>query len=180
MIGGSARVWKDIEAALEITEADGVVAANDVAAAWPGKLDAFVSLHGEKMGMWTERRRRAGFPDPERTFAHDTLKSGVLKVPDCITDFTPWRFNGQEDSGSSGLFALKVALIDLGFDKAVLCGVPLEAASGHFFDLQPWGGAEAHRRGWRQALPAIRDRARSMSGWTQELLGEPTTEWLAA
>jgi len=90
------------------------------------------------------------------------------------------RFPGQSDTGSSGLFALKVALTDLGFDCALLCGIPMAPVTGHFFDAAPWTGAGAHQLGWKQALPAIRDRARSMSGWTQHLLGAPTTDWLAA
>lgn len=180
VIGGAARVWNDIEAALDLGEFHGAVACNDAGATWPGHLDAFVTLHAEKAGLWMERRRRAGLPMPDRIIGHDTVKTSTIRIPDCLTDFLPYRFPGQVDSGSSGLFALKVALIDLGFDKAVLCGVPMENWGAHFFDPTVWNGAESHQRGWRQAMPVIRDRTRSMSGWTMKQLGSPTPEWLAA
>lgn len=180
VLGGAGRVWRDLEAALDLAEFSHVVACNDAGAAYPGHLDAFVTLHAEKAGLWMARRESAGLPMPARVIGHDTAKSGILKMPGCITGFTDYRFDGQTDSGSSGLFALKFALIDMGFDKAVLCGVPMETSGAHFFDLSPWRGALSHQRGWRQALPVIKDRARSMSGWTREILGEPTDEWLAS
>lgn len=179
VLGGGNCVWSDVDAALELGEFAGVVACNDVAAAWPGELDAAVSLHAEKMGLWMSQRRAAGHPEPKAVLGHAEFRKGILKTPACLTGFTPFKFDGQTDSGSSGLFALKVALINLGFDRAVLCGVPMEALQAHFFDTHKWGGAISHRRGWKQALPQIADRARSMSGWTREILGSPTTEWLS-
>lgn len=180
VLGGAGRVWRDVEAALDLAEFSHVVACNDAAAEWPGELDAAVSLHAEKMGMWMERRARLGHPAPKGVIGHDTAKTSILRMPVCVTEFVPYRFEGQNDTGSSGLFALKVALIDLGYDKAVLCGVPMDSAGGHFFDLKAWGGANSHRRGWNQALPVIKDRARSMSGWTETLLGSPSEEWLTS
>ena len=56
----------------------------------------------------------------------------------------------------------------------------MTAGPGHFFNPEAWRAAEAHHKGWHQALPQIKDRARSMSGWTAELLGKPEAEWLAA
>lgn len=179
VLGGASCLWRDVEAALDLGRFDGVVACNDAAAVWPGRVDCFVSLHAEKMGYWLERRDRAGLPEPDRIWGHDTAKRGVLRISERVQDYVAWKFEGQHDSGSSGLFALKAALIDMGFNKAVLCGVPLTQTGAHFFDLTPWGGAEAHKRGFKQALPVIRDRARSMSGWTAEVLGQPTKEWLA-
>jgi hypothetical protein len=74
---------------------------------------------------------------------------------------------------------LKVALIDLGFDRAVLCGIPLDARQNHFDTPGPWRPASQYEHGWRQALPHITDRTRSMGGWTADLLGRPTPEWIA-
>lgn len=179
VLGGAACVWRDIEAALDLGEFDGVVACNDVAAAWPGELDGMVSLHGDKLGLWSERRARAGHPPARRIFAHDVARSGVRAMPACVTDYVPYVFPGQRETGSSGLFALKVALIDLGFDKAVVCGAPMIDLP-HFFDEVVWTAAPNHRRGWIEAMPQIAGRARSMSGWTSERLGRPTEEWLAA
>lgn len=180
VLGGAARVWKDVEAALDLGEYDLLIACNDASAAWPGHIDAAVTLHAEKMGLWMGRRRSAGYPMPAQVIGHEEASKSTLRLPDCLTGFTPYKLPGQQDSGSSGLFALKFALIDMGADKAVLCGVPMEDLGAHFFDLSAWGAAAAHRRGWKQALPAIQGRAKSMSGWTAEMLGQPTKEWLAA
>lgn len=178
VLGGAATVWADVEAALELGEFDAVVTCNDITTSWPGPIDAAVSLHAEQWGLWIERRDRLGHPRPKQIIGHTTARDSILRMPPCVTDFTEYRFPGQVETGSSGLFALKVALIDLGIDRAVLCGMPMTDPAGHFFDPRPWGGAMAHRRGWQESMHHIRDRARSMGGWTQELLGAPTPDWI--
>lgn len=176
-MGGAGNVWTDLEAALDLGEYQGCVACNDIGAAYPGHLDAWVSLHPENFAHWTAARAKAGHVQPGRLLTH--LEANGRRVePAYTTERTQFRFPGQRESGSSGLFALKVALIDLGFDRAVLCGVPMTAAAGHFFDLATWQGAQSHRRGWQEAMPHIKDRARSLSGWTQEILGSPDETWL--
>jgi hypothetical protein len=175
VLGGAGNVWEDLDAALGLGEFDGVIACNDVGAAYPGDLDAWVSLHAEKFGIWTAQRVAAGNSWPKAILAHAQANKGL---PPCVTGRTDFRFPGQPTTGSSGLFALKVALIDLGFDRAVLCGVPMAAAAGHFFDLAAWTAVTSHMQGWKEALPHIKNRARSMSGWTRDLLGAPDEEWL--
>lgn len=179
VLGGARNVWTDVEAALALSPFDAVVTCNDVTAEWPGRIDAMATLHAEKAGIWIERRRRRGYPDPERVIGHEAAKA-YRRTPAVVTGFTSLYLPGQKDSGSSGLFAVKVALDDLGFDKAVCCGVPMTPGEKHFFDSTAWAGAQAHRKGWNQALPAIKDRVRSMSGWTADLLGRPDKEWLGA
>lgn len=164
VLGSADCVWADVEAALDLGEFDGVVGCNHVGIHWPGVMDGWASLHPDKFKPWREGRRRRGLPEHRAHF-------GIGQVPH--------RFPGQTNPGSSGLFALKVALDELGFDRAVLCGVPMLGAAGHFNDPVFWRGAAELREGWTQALPAIRDRARSMSGWTARLLGLPDEEFLA-
>lgn len=175
VLGGGNCVWDDVAAALDLGEFDGVLACNDVGAVWPGDLDAWVSLHTDKMGVWTERRAKAGHAPALAIYGQAQTRGRDAPRADHTVEF---KFPGQSHTGSSGLFALKVALIDLGFDKAVLCGVPMHADERHFFDIRPWRGALSHRQGWKEALPVIRDQARSMSGWTREILGAPDEEWL--
>lgn len=162
VLGSATTVWDDVEAALALTEADGIVACNDIAAVWPGHIDAAATLHPDHWPRWAARRAAKGHPPVPRVFTKG------------------WAFPGQERSGSSGLFALKVALVDLGFDRAVLCGVPMDEQARHITSTRPWRAAETLRAGWVQALPAIGDRARSLSGWTADLLGRPTPDWLAS
>jgi hypothetical protein len=87
-------------------------------------------------------------------------------------------FEGETDGGSSGLFALKVALVDLGYDRAVLCGIPMDTQK-HFFGGDDWRSATSHRLGWEQAFPVIKDKVRSLSGYTERKFGRPTVEWVA-
>lgn len=179
VLGGAGCVWADVEAALELGEFDGVVTCNDITAAWPGRIDAAVSLHSDSWPRWIIARDRAGYARPERVLGHLEFTDRERRK-DVVTGYAEYRFPGQTRTGSSGLFALKVALVDLGFDRAVLCGVPMSAEHGHFFEPTAWRAAQAHQTGWREALPQFQDRARSMSGWTRKLLGPPTADWLSA
>lgn len=179
VLGGGRGVWEDVAEALAMGEFAVVVACNDAAAAYPGQLHAAVSLHAEKLGFWMERRRRAGLAMPTHVLGHGDAARGTLRLPPVITGFVEQMLPGQTDTGSSGLLALKAALFDLGFDRAVLCGVPMDDRP-HFFDDVSWSAVRSHWRGWIQALPHIKDRARSMSGRTADLLGRPTEEWLGA
>lgn len=179
ILGGADCVWRDVEAALALGEFDAVLTCNDITVAWPGPIDAAVSLHAEKWPMWLRRRELRGNPPPARVVGHIEMTRGGQTLPACVTDWVQQRFEGQKESGSSGLFTAKVALDVLGHDRAVLCGVPMTAEARHFFDKRSWGGAAGHRRGWNQAQPAIVGRLKSMSGWTRDLLGAPTAPWIA-
>lgn len=171
VLGGASCIWQDVAAFRALgVKPDAVVACNDMISEWRGALDAACSLHAEKLRSWLELRKSNGYTPPWRTFAKPATDSGFEE--------TEYRFDGQNETGSSGLFALRIALVNLGADKAVCCGIPMRKEP-HFFDAADWQGAPQHWNGWLQAQPAIRDRARSMSGNTQRLLGAPTPEWLS-
>lgn len=180
VVGGAACVWADVEAALELGGFAGVVGCNTVGISWPGVMDAWVSVHAPELGLWALQRERRGLPPHRQVLTHKAAPESEPKLSPRLTGFVDHRFPGQPHSGSSGLFALKVALIDLGFERAVVCGMPMDDAASHIRDTsKPWIGGEAHRPGWREALPHIAQRARSMGGWTQELLGAPSPAWIA-
>ena len=158
---------------MEFGPFDGAVACNEAGTWWPDKLDGWVSLHSPKIVGWARQRSANGFPPAKRMAGH--VNETSRKNP--ALEFVDHLFQGQLHIGSSGLFAVKFALIDLGFDRAVCCGMPMDEQA-HFFGPIPWTGAKSHRRGWEEAFPAIRDRVRSLSGWTAELLGRPTAQWI--
>jgi hypothetical protein len=178
VLGGAACLHDDVTAALSLGEYAGVVTCNDATVFWPGPIAGAASYHAEKWPVWIERRRRLGRKPPARLFGHQGFTRAQLRA-DLPVEFVPPTFPGQIRTGSSGLFALKAALIDLGFDKAVVCGMPLDDR-GHVHDQRAWTACLAHRPGWTEALPQIADRARSLSGWTEQLLGRPTAAWLTA
>lgn len=163
ILGGAPSVYEDFDAALDLGEFDGVIGANHIGIAWPGVFDAWCSVHSDDLRAWAGARERRGLPP------HKAIVRG---------DATSNRLPGQSETASSGIFALKVALVDLGFDRAVLCGVPL-TPTGHFLrEGDPWSEAHHYHEGFRQAVPFLRDRARSMSGHTARVLGKPTAEWI--
>ncbi|MEI7635880.1 MAG: hypothetical protein WCJ37_01130 [Syntrophus sp. (in: bacteria)] len=76
-----------------------------------------------------------------------------------------------ERSGSSSMTGT-LAAIRLGYKKIVLCGIPL---TGNAPEGNPY---EAFRLGWEDKKDELTGKVKSLSGWTKELLGNPTWEWL--
>lgn len=74
-------------------------------------------------------------------------------------------------SGSSAMTGTLAAL-RMGYDRIVLCGCPL---TGNAPEGNPY---EAFRLGWEDRKDELIGRVKSMSGWTRELLGAPTKEWI--
>lgn len=171
VLGGAACLHDDLAA--YTGPVDGVVACNE-AGAETEQLTAWVSLHPQfwiNKG-WVASRAAKGFPAAP-LYTHD-----LRHAPDGAIA-TAYCFPGQEHSGSSGMFAAKVALIDLGFDRAVLCGIPMSPMA-HFHGETHWlerNGAsplpDRYLKRWRYVPAEYRDRIRSMSGATRDLLGAP-------
>jgi hypothetical protein len=87
-----------------------------------------------------------------------------------------YRYPGMDSSASSGGYAAKIALED-GFDRVVLAGVPM--SEGHHFTRQtPWLQRDCFTKGFQKSIPYFAGRVRSVSGWTQEMLGTPDPDWL--
>jgi hypothetical protein len=170
VLGSALCVWNDIEVALNLSEFDGVIAVKDAGKLYPGEIVSWVSLHPERFAKEVPLRAKLGYPAAGELVGHyGSSAKGVTLVD--------YKFIGQSSTGSSGLFGVKRAF-ELGFDKVVICGMPLEASGGKLGEGRVWRGSVHFRRGWEQALPQIQYRVRSMSGWTRQLLGSPTAEWL--
>lgn len=114
---------------------------------------------------------------PEQVVIHS---SGPAPEVDVV-----WGFSAN--GGTSSLFATQVAL-SLGYDKIVLAGCPLDS-SGHFYDppyaptnpacLYADEGFSHLRNDWQAAANNLfGGDVRSFSGFTKDLLGAPTKEWL--
>lgn len=149
----------------------GVVACNEAGFEWPGKLDAWASLHPDYFTRkgWLKERSNRGYPDPAQLFG---VRAKGIEVP---TTITPWQFPGMENvdaSLSSGLFAAKVALVDLGFDQVVLCGVPMNT-DPHFFEPGSWASGSRYAKRLGNIPREYADRIRSMSGTTMQFFGNP-------
>jgi hypothetical protein len=171
VLGSSAAALDEFAAARSFLEEQGldlhVVCVNDAIKVCPVKPIAFCTIHSsasfrfftpeldlDGVKMYTRRKAHG--------FAADIVKAKWL--------------------GTSGLYAVQIALEELGFDGVILAGVPIDAAAGTMFPehslMTEQDRVGRYRPEWLLALPMIKDRVRSMSGWTQGLLGAPDISWL--
>ena len=169
VVGDAACVDADAAAALELFTPDAVAATNNMIIRWTGRLDYACSLHISACENWVglagaRRERQLQGKNTPETWSHKRGPGVDMDTPD-------W-------AGSTGLFAVKV-LLGEGFDRIVLAGVPMSRDLPHFYSQQPWHAATNYHRGWKHRLPELQDKVRSMSGWTQQLLGAPSAQWLA-
>lgn len=166
VLGGAPSAWDDLAVAKRLLKGNvGVVACNDAAVLYKGHLHGFATLHPERLGKW--REQRAG---------NDDFRS-----------FVPGRHGNSMDAelieqrwhGSSGLYAAQVAFEAFQASGVILCGVPMSPEQGHISYPTYWTGGTSYRRGFVAALPVIGARLRSMGGWTRDVFGGPTPEWIA-
>lgn len=163
VLGGARGNWDELARASQIAPVRHIFAINDAAAHYPGEIDAMVTLHPEKLSGWLGARRTASLPEPGAVISHTAAAH--------VTEVAAYQWPGQPGSGSSGLFAAKIALERTAL-PVVLCGVPMQADRAHFFNDQPWGEVNQFIASWEWAAArGLLARVRSMSGWTAELLG---------
>lgn len=181
VLGGATRGREELAHLRTLCDVQAVYAVNDAAAEYPGDLTAFVTLHPEKLGPGTLSN---GSPSPDWLSIrnrvdnlHKTCEVIAHEPHPRVTRVVDYRWLGMNASGSSGLFATKVALESQPY-PVVLCGVPMDAMRAHYFNSAPWWEVDSFWQAWTIALPYIKDRVRSMSGATAQLLGMPTREFL--
>jgi len=167
VVGGAKRVMEELATARELVRAAGLTPTYFVVNALipfiEGEIYA-VTLHPNELPGWLDARAAKGYPTPIEIWAHRPWGRATHTTAD-------W-------SGSSGLFAVKVAHIEKHFDKVVLCGVPMRMDDSHYVRDKPWGACRSFEGGWRTHFSEYSEFTRSFSGLTREMLGEPTMEWL--
>lgn len=176
VIGGADCLDADL-APLDPADFDVIIGTNDALYTIP-PLDALATLHPERVTgggpryRWRERRAARGWP-PVPVYTHHpdwTDRDG----------FCVWR---DEDAlmrviwtrGSSGLYAVGVALHALGADTVLLAGCPMDERPNRYRTEPTWRQHGRYWTGWIHAHDrGLLDGVRSMSGRTRELLGAPT------
>lgn len=170
-LGSAACQPVDLAAAAElgVTQANGwlLVAVNHAARDWPGEVPHWATYHSDLLPKWIGQRAAAARPPAGR------LWTGERRVMPKGIDLQ----RAPNWGGSSGLLAVSVALNRLSALQIVLIGIPLDHEQGHYDSPKKWRDATNYRRGWVTHQDAMAN-VRSMSGWTQGLLGAPTREWL--
>lgn len=137
---------------------------------WP-VAQFFCSLHADQLKRWIEERNKAGL---------DSQGVEVWSHRNCSPSHRPYdvvQHITVDWGGSSGLFAVNVAMLK-GFDKIVLAGVPMTVVGGHITRRKFWPPATAFKYAWTSHAAELKLYVKSCSGWTQELFGPPTMEWL--
>lgn len=171
ILGSALCLHDDFKAALSSFQPSSIIAVNEAGRDYEGVLDHWVSMHPPLLIKWIEERRDWDVPlftGTVWTPRHITLPKGLIAS------------RAESWGGSSGLLAVTVAL-GLGFEKIILCGVPMERLGAHYFNKdRPWNDAGIYKASWKRNLDKIAPTVRSMSGWTKELLGAPSLEWVNA
>lgn len=164
--GGAKSVFEDIDKAKNLVPyPNAIIAVNDVLAELP-HVDFFVSMHPTKVTNWLKQRRDKGYADPK---SYWTVKDrAVPRAP---------RFETHPNTrGGSGLLAVFVARY-LGYQRIILCGIPMTTEGGHFFNEKKWTECHIYRTVWEN-MKSLKDDTRSVSGWTMEHLGAPSYDWV--
>ncbi len=174
MLGGSQSVFKDLDAALAMFAGSQVAlfVCNDMIAEFPGPAVA-VSLHPPKTSRWLKIRCERGFPAPEVVWSDRPLSAaesvGVVEEVRAYPNY-------DAAAGSVGFFATRIAQQTC--SAVILCGVPMDPTANHFLRKKPWPSAIGFRAAWLRNRHKL-GNVRSCSGWTADLLGKPTAEWLS-
>jgi len=201
VVGGAGCVWSDVERANQLvaqarkTEEgkrpwDAVYCVKMAGIFWPEAFEVWATLHPEAMDDYEKQRIAKGFPAGYEIVAPLQGELGDHKDKGNVARRVSYRWPGMTGSASSGIYGAKVALED-GY-RVVLAGVPMLKEGGHFMPQsltvrtkRPRGNIWLERgsfdSGMVIAMPLLKKTnvVRSMSGYTREILGEPTPEWLA-
>jgi hypothetical protein len=172
VIGGASCVWHDWNRARFLCVPDVSVLINDMGVDYPGAVDLWVSYHQNLLAEWIKKRKKLGLPDATKHFVGPgRCRKGV-----------PGAKVIKVHGGSSGLLATYAALKEHA-THVILTGVPLDTQQGHVlgkYKGEGWPDGKNYQGHWKRDFKALRGKVRSMSGFTRDLLGEPTLDWLGA
>jgi hypothetical protein len=174
VLGSSAGALEEFAGAQRFLEGQGLplhaICVNDAIKLCPVKPHAFCTVISSQTA--------------EHRFLKGVDVSGVLMFARRASSDFPFKVVKPKWQGTSGLYAVQVALEELGFDGVILAGCPMDAAAGTLAPehslMTEAERVDRYRPEWLKALPEIGSRTRSMSGWTRKLLGAPDAEWLAS
>lgn len=186
VIGCGARVWADVEEAQQMCRFDEFYICKLAGVSWDGGYFHWITLHPEFMKVprlvstgeagYCIQRAQKGYHSNYEIVSPLIDEVGAHRNHRMDRHVT-YRWPGMSSSGSTGLFAVKIALDD-GCDRVVLAGVPM-TDDKHFSRGKPWNNVGSFTNAWETALPYYKDKTRSVSGgYTERLLGRPTPEWL--
>ena len=145
---------------------------------YKGKIDYLVTYHIEDIEEYKNKRTKESLSTDYKVISHtdDFKKYGKernqkVRWTNVNIDIV---YPHEKPSGSSSLLGAKAALFKLGYDKVVLVGCPMDV--GNVENKKK--SYTMFQKGWLYFKKDLAGKVKSMSGWTKELLGEPTKEWV--
>ncbi len=165
VVGGAECVWEEIEKAKSLSTNIDFIITNDCIPLFPGECIA-ATLHPDKVTNWLIQRHNNNYSEPSEIWTHEQSRHPNR----LIKRLRDW-------GGSSGLFAAQVAM-HRGHDRILLCGVPMAAHIKHVTRKSRWDACGAFVRAWDNHKGDLIGRVKSFSGWSKDLLGEPTQQWI--
>ena len=167
VLGSARNLAAERAEALELFEPALIIAANHAGRDEPGRLDHWCTMHSDLMAHWLAERLAGGRPAPGHLW-HPRHRASA---PEGSRAIESW-------GGSSGLLCVAVAF-ELDVERIVLAGMPMLKNERHFDNDKPWIEARQYWPAWERHADRMRPRVRSLSGWTRDLLGSPSREWLS-
>lgn len=127
-------------------------------------IQHMATYHTEELGQFYERRKKAELNLDYKTHSHQP-------PADCV-----WPLVARSPFSGSSAFLGCQASIGLGYKKIILCGCPMQGKNLIKSKVHDY---DKFQKGWIKFAPSMfGDKVKSMSGFTKELLGFPTKEWL--
>jgi hypothetical protein len=185
ILGRAAGVWDELEAAKKLLDGRPrtICATKYSGRDYDGPVHEWVSYHPELFPQWVRERAKHNRPPAQRLWCATSPQVRRRR-----TEFGVQINWLTSAGGSSGLLAVQVGFAighppydgEPPIHKLILCGIPLENTE-RYDDRRPWKEALVYRDHWIKWFHEHKDyrhRVKSMSGWTRELLGGPSEEWL--
>jgi hypothetical protein len=137
------------------------------------EIKYFVTYHIEDIEAY-KRKRTGDYKIISHTNDFIKYSRERRKKPEWANTNVDIVYPHQAPSGSSSLLGTKAALFKLGYNKVVLIGCPMD--TGNLLNKKK--SYSVFQKGWLYFKSDLIGKVKSMSGWTRELLGEPTKEWI--
>lgn len=183
LVIGSAACWMDdVKAARAMAKFDAVCCVKRAGIHWPEPFQVWATLHPEFQEDFEKRRKAEGHPGGYEIVAPPDSELGTAGKKKRVDRRVSYLYPGMNASAGSGMYGAKV-MLDSGPEwLAVLAGIPMNDEP-HFlkheaWGTKPWTGVTSFLAGFKEMVPHIKGRCKSMSGHTKDILGVPTPEWL--
>jgi hypothetical protein len=165
IIGSAECVMDDIKQ-IDIKSFDKVIAVNKAFNLFPG-ADIWITLHPEKLKLWSPNK-----PMNAKVITFNKFMNSLgSKINYEIDEEFPYLFDGQESSGSSGLYAVKYAIEVLKSNDITLAGIPMDPDMGHIDNVEKWIEGKIFWETWENMAWKLRaHNVKSLSGRTKFLL----------